>query len=74
MNMQYYSINFNINKDGVVGNVVKMGNETDMLRQYYLFCANSATNADGDQFDAVEFGTFEGGKLKREVFDRRAAV
>lgn len=37
-------------------------------------CANAATNADGDQFDAVEFGTFEGGKLKREVFDRRAAV
>ena len=74
MNMQYYSINFNIKADGTISNTVKMGNETDMLRQYYLFCANAATNADGDQFDAVEFGTFEGGKLKREVFDRRQAV
>lgn len=37
-------------------------------------CANAATNADGDLFDSVEFGTIEGGKLKREVFERRAAV
>lgn len=44
------------------------------LYQYYLFCANSAKNTDGDLFDSVEFGTIEGGKLKREVFERRAAV
>lgn len=72
--MQYYSINFNIKQDGTISNTVKTGTETDMLRQYYLFCANSATNADGDLFDAVEFGTFEGGKLKREVFERRQAI
>lgn len=72
--MQYYSINFSIKNDGTISNTVKMGTETDMLRQYYLFCANAATNAEGDLFDAVEFGTFEGGKLKREVFERRQAI
>lgn len=60
--------------DGTSGHVEKFGNETDMLYQYYLFCANAAKNTDGDLFDSVEFGTIEGGKLKREVFERRAAV
>lgn len=74
MTMVYYAVNYNIKKDGTSGHVEKVGTETDMLYQYYLMCANAAKNTDGDQFDACEFGTFEGGKLKREVFDRRAAV
>ena len=74
MNMVYYAVNYNIKKDGTSGHVEKFGTETDMLYQYYLMCANAAKNTDGDQFDACEFGTIEGGKLKREVFDRRQAV
>jgi hypothetical protein len=40
-----------------------------MLRQYFLYCASAATNADENEYDSIEFGTIEGGILKVERFD-----
>lgn len=42
-----------------------------MERQYYLFCASASTNESGNEFDSAEWGTLEGGKLERKVWDRR---
>ena len=41
-----------------------------MLRQYFLYCANSATNTDKNDYDFVEFGTIEHGQLKVESFNQ----
>lgn len=47
----------------------RYGERAEMLRQYFLYCASAATNADANDFDACEFGTIEGGPLKVERFD-----
>ena len=69
--MTYYAIRYIIKAGEVKSPVIKQGNKEDMERQFYLFCANASTNSEENDFDACEFGTLEGGKLKREVFDRR---
>lgn len=69
--MTYYAIRWIIKGSDIKGPVVKQGTKEDMERQYYLFCANAATNSEENDVDAVEFGTFEGGKLERKVWDRR---
>lgn len=52
----------------------RYGEYHEMLRQFYLYCASAATNADENDFDSVEFGTIEGGTLKQERFDNTPAV
>lgn len=51
----------------------RFGEQPEMLRQYFLYCASAATNADGNDFDSVEYGTIEGGVLKAERFDNTQA-
>lgn len=46
----------------------RYGDRQDMLRQYFLYCASAATNADENDFDSVEFGTIENGAQKVERF------
>lgn len=65
--MTYYAYKQAI-KNGATTTTNKNGSKKDMLYQYYLFCASSVKNEAGDDFDAVEFGTVEGGKQKREKF------
>lgn len=48
----------------------RYGTRREMLRQYFLYCANAATNTDENEFDSVEFGTVEGGTIKIERFDQ----
>lgn len=47
----------------------RFGTYSEMLRQYFLYCASAATNESANDYDAVEFGTIEGGVLKTERFD-----
>lgn len=66
--MTYYAQRRSI-KDGVASANERTGEKAAMERQFFLYCASAATNEAGNSFDAVELGTIEGGKLKREVFN-----
>lgn len=69
--MIYYAIRWTV-KDGQTSHNERIGdNKAEIERQYHLYCASCATNADGNEYDAVEFGTFEGGKLERKTWDNR---
>lgn len=65
--MTYYAIRWSI-KNGVASHNERTGDRPTMERQFHLYCASCATNADGNQYDAVEWGTIEGGKLDRKVW------
>ena len=71
--MIYYAIRRSI-KDGVPSSNERTGEKAAMERQFHLYCASCATNEAGNEFDAVEFGTLEGGKLDRKVWDHTAEV
>jgi len=71
--MNYYAIRWSI-KNGVVSHNERTGDKAQMERQFHLYCASAATNADENDFDAVEWGTLEGGKLDRKVWDNRQQV
>ena len=46
----------------------RFGTRQEMERQYHLYCASAATNADGNEIDAVEWGTVEQGAVERKVW------
>lgn len=69
--MVYYAIRRSI-KDGTPSSNERTGEKAAMERQFHLYCASCATNEAGNEFDAVEFGTLEGGKLDRKVWDHTA--
>lgn len=56
-------------KNGEVTFNNRTGERDEMLRQYFLYCASSATNADGNDYDFVDFGTIKYGQLKVESFN-----
>lgn len=66
--MTYYAIRWSV-KNGVVSHNERTGEKAAMERQYHLYCASAATNADGNEQDSVEWGTVEGGKLERKFWD-----
>lgn len=67
--LHYYAMRKSI-KGGVPQTInSRFGEYAEMLRQYFLYCASAATNADGNDFDSVEFGTIEHGVQKFERFD-----
>lgn len=71
--MTYYSQRKSI-KDGqpqTINN--RYGTRPEMERQYHLYCASAATNADGFEVDAVEWGTIEQGPVERRVWTHEAA-
>lgn len=71
MELTYYAERKSI-KDGETKlPVYKTGTRAEMERQFYLFCASSATNADGNEVDAVEWGTIEKGPLDRKAWVNR---
>jgi len=70
--MTYYSQRKSI-KDGqpqTINN--RYGTRPEMERQYHLYCASAATNADGFEVDAVEWGTIEQGPVERRVWTHAA--
>lgn len=46
----------------------RFGERADMERQYHLYCASAATNADGNDVDSIEWGTVEQGALERKTW------
>lgn len=46
----------------------RFGERAEMERQYHLYCASAATNADGNDVDSVEWGTIEQGALERKTW------
>lgn len=44
----------------------RYGTRAEMERQYHLYCASAATNADGNDVDSVEWGTVENGAIERK--------
>ena len=69
--MTYYAIRRSI-KDGNATSNERTGEKAAMERQFHLYCASCATNEAGNDFDAVEWGTLEGGKLDRKVWNHEA--
>lgn len=70
--MTYYAIRWSI-KNGTATHNERVGEDkAAMERQFHLYCASCATNADENDYDAVEFGTIEGGKLERKVWNNKA--
>lgn len=66
--MTYYAQRKSI-KDGAIQPINnRFGTRAEMERQYHLYCASAATNADGNQLDAVEWGTIEQGAVERKVW------
>jgi hypothetical protein len=66
--MTYYAQRKSIKDGAPVTPNNRYGTREEMLRQYFLYCASAATNADGNEFDTIEFGTIEQGALKVERF------
>ena len=52
----------------------RYGTRSEMERQYHLYCASAATNADGNEVDSCEWGTIEEGKLEMKAWDWREAA
>ena len=67
--MTYYAYKQAVGSDGKVTTTNKTGDKAAMEYQYYLFCASCSKNEAGDVFDAVEWGTVEGGKLERKTWN-----
>ena len=43
----------------------RYGTQKEMEYQYYLYCANSVQNNEGNDISAVEWGTIEQGVIER---------
>ena len=70
--MTYYAQRKSIKNENVTFNN-RTGEKKEMLRQYFLYCAASATNVDGNDYDYVEYGTIERGPTKNEMFKQEPA-
>lgn len=46
----------------------RYGARADMERQFHLYCASAATNADENEYDSIEWGTIEQGVLDRKAW------
>lgn len=67
--MQYYSQRKSIKNGEPQAINNRFGERSDMERQFHLYCASAATNADGNEIDAIEWGTVEQGPIERKVWD-----
>ena len=52
----------------------RYGTLPEMERQYHLYCASAATNADGYDVDSIEWGTIEQGAVERKVWTNTPQV
>ena len=65
--MTYYAQRKSIKGDQVTFNQ-RSGEQEDMLRQYFLYCASASTNEADNDYDFIDYGTIENGQLKKESF------
>lgn len=66
--MTYYAQRKSIKGGQPVTPNNRFGTRPEMERQFHLYCASAATNADENQVDAVEWGTIEQGALERKTW------
>ena len=64
--MQYYSQRKSVKNGEPVTPNNRYGTRQEMERQFHLYCASASTNADGNEVDAVEWGTIEQGVIERK--------
>lgn len=64
--MTYYSQRKSVKNGQPVAPNNRYGERAEMERQFHLYCASAATNADANEIDAVEWGTIEGGVIERK--------
>lgn len=72
MTLHYYALRHSTTGDTINTISNRYGTREEMERQFHLYCASAATNADNHTTDAVEWGTIEGGKLDRKEWIRDA--
>ena len=71
--MTYYAQRKSI-KDGTTQPINnRFGTREEMERQFPLYCASAATNMDGNEVDAIEWGTIEHGAVERKVWTHETA-
>ena len=70
--MHYYAQRKSIKDGQPVAPNNRYGERAEMERQFHLYCASAATNADGNEVDAVEWGTIEQGALERKRWTNEA--
>ena len=68
--LHYYAMRKSIKGTDISENH-RFGTYSEMLRQYFLYCASAATNADGNDYDYIDFGTVEQGVIKSERFEHQ---
>lgn len=51
----------------------RYGTREEMERQFHLYCASAATNADGFEVDSIEWGTIEQGPVERKTWTNAPA-
>lgn len=66
--MQYYAQRKSIKDGAPVTPNNRYGERPEMERQYHLYCASAATNADNNEVDEVEWGTVEQGVIERKCW------
>lgn len=64
--MTYYAQRKSIRDGQPVAPNNRYGERAEMERQFHLYCASAATNADGNEIDSVEWGTIEQGAIERK--------
>lgn len=70
--MTYYSQRKSIKNGAPVAVNNRYGERADMERQFHLYCASAATNADENEFDSIEWGTVEQGVIERKAWNHPA--
>ena len=66
--MTYYAQRKSIKDGQPVTPNNRYGERAEMERQFHLYCASAATNADGNEVDSIEWGTIEQGVIERKVW------
>ena len=64
--MTYYSQRKSVKNGQPVAPNNRYGERAEMERQFHLYCASAATNADNNEIDSVEWGTIEQGVIERK--------
>lgn len=64
--MTYYAQRKSVKNGQPVTPNNRYGERNEMERQFHLYCASAATNADGNEIDSIEWGTIENGPIERK--------
>ena len=67
--LHYYAQRRSVKAGAAVTPNNRYGEKAEMERQFHLYCASAATNADENDLDYVEWGTIESGAIERKKFD-----